>query len=107
MPLNQSTPQSYNADYQQQVGYFKRGQLFIYLRSEKLLICPADNVYNNAFYGRRNHLTSYGVDLSNLSFPGGGSVTAENLRLHGHIGHLYGHLLARGWIVPIVGVEST
>jgi len=55
----------------------------------------------------RNHLISYGVDLAGLSFPGGGSVTAENLRLHGPIGHLYGHLLARGWIVPIVGDEST
>jgi hypothetical protein len=55
----------------------------------------------------RNHLTSYGVDLAGLSFPGGGAVTAENLRLHGPLGHLYGHLLARGWIVPIVAVKPT
>lgn len=55
----------------------------------------------------RTHLTSYGVDLAGLSFPGGGAVTAENLRLHGPLGHLYGHLLARGWIVPIVGARPT
>jgi hypothetical protein len=55
----------------------------------------------------RNHLTSYGVDLSGLSFPGGGAVTAENMRLHGPIGHLYGHLLARGWIVPIQTTKPT
>lgn len=55
----------------------------------------------------RNHLTSYGVDLAGLSFPGGGVVTAENLRLHGPVGHLYGHLLAGGWLVPIAGVKPT
>jgi hypothetical protein len=55
----------------------------------------------------RIHLTSYGVDLSGLSFPGGGAVTAENLRLHGPIGHLYGHLVAREWIVPIVVAKPT
>jgi hypothetical protein len=55
----------------------------------------------------RNHLTSYGVDLSGLSFPGGGSVTAENLRLHGPLGDLYAHLMARGWIVPIKAVQPT
>jgi hypothetical protein len=55
----------------------------------------------------RNHLTSYGVDLSNISFPGGGAVTAENMRLHGPIGHLYGHLLARGWIAPIQAAKPT
>jgi hypothetical protein len=55
----------------------------------------------------RNHLSSYGVDLAGLSFPGGGAVTAENMRLHGPLGHLYGHLLARGWIVPIVAAKPT
>jgi hypothetical protein len=55
----------------------------------------------------RQHLISYGIDLSNLSFPGGGTVTAENLRLHGPLGHLFGHLLARGWIVPIQAATPT
>lgn len=49
----------------------------------------------------RTHLASFGFDLSTLSFPGGGSVSAQNLMLHGPLGYLYGHLLARGWIVPI------
>ena len=55
----------------------------------------------------RNHLTSYGVDLAGLSFPGAGAVTAENLQLHGPLGHLYGHLLAGGWLVPIVAAKPT
>jgi len=55
----------------------------------------------------RSHLATYGIDLANVSFPGGGMVTAENLRLHGPLGHLYGHLMARGWIVPISGVPPT
>ena len=55
----------------------------------------------------RHHLATYGVDLAGLSFPGGGAVTADNLRLHGPIGHLFGHLLARGWIVPIHADRAT
>jgi len=55
----------------------------------------------------RRHLTGIGIDLSQLSFPGGGSVTATNLMLHGPLGHLYGHLLARGWIMPITAVKPT
>jgi hypothetical protein len=54
----------------------------------------------------RSHLTSFGFDLATLSFPGGGAVTAQNLMLHGPLGYLYGHLLARGWIVPIPGTPT-
>jgi hypothetical protein len=53
----------------------------------------------------RNHLASFGFDLATLSFPGGGAVTANNLMLHGPLGYLYGHLLARGWIVPIPAMK--
>lgn len=38
--------------------------------------------------------------------PGGGLVTAENMRLDGPLGHLYGHLLARGWLVPIAAAPA-
>jgi hypothetical protein len=55
----------------------------------------------------RRHLTGIGIDLSQLSFPGGGAVTATNLMLHGPLGHLYGHLLARGWIMPITAARPT
>jgi hypothetical protein len=55
----------------------------------------------------RHHLVSYGIDLAGLSFPGRGAVTAQNLMLHGPLGHLYGHLVARGWIVPITGAAPT
>jgi hypothetical protein len=55
----------------------------------------------------RRHLTGIGIDLSQLSFPGGGAVTATNLMLHGPLGHLYGHLLARGWIMPIPAAKPT
>jgi hypothetical protein len=65
----------------------------------------ADNVrvyvHPMAVEAFRGHLVSHGVDLAGLSFPGGGFVTAENLRLHGPLGQLYIHLLERGWIVPI------
>lgn len=55
----------------------------------------------------RNHLASFGFDLATLSFPGGGAVTANNLMLHGPLGYLYGHLLARSWIVPIPAAKRS
>ena len=55
----------------------------------------------------RHHLATYGYDLATISFPGGGVVTAENMRLEGPLGHLYGHLLARGWLVPIAAAPTT
>jgi hypothetical protein len=55
----------------------------------------------------RKHLLSFGFDLATLSFPGGGAVTANNLMLHGPLGYLYGHLLARGWIQPIPAAPAS
>jgi prepilin-type N-terminal cleavage/methylation domain-containing protein len=52
------TPASYNAVYPQQITYFKNGQLCPYIKTEKVLLCPAD-VVNDAFYKRQEYLTSY------------------------------------------------
>jgi hypothetical protein len=49
---------AYNFIYPQQVAYFKNGQLYPYLKTEKVLICPAD-VPNAFFYLRQEYLTSY------------------------------------------------
>jgi prepilin-type N-terminal cleavage/methylation domain-containing protein len=42
-----------------QVEYCKRGQLFPYVRSEKIFVCPADNLFNNLFFQRVIFFSSY------------------------------------------------
>jgi len=42
-----------------QVEFFKRGELFPYVRSEKVLVCPADNLYNSLFFQRAIFFSSY------------------------------------------------
>ena len=59
MPLGATSPGGYAAFYQSEVAYFPKGQLYPYIKTEKILICPADNVPNAVFYGRQEFLTSY------------------------------------------------
>ena len=42
----------------QQVNHFKLGQLYPYLKTERVMLCPADKV-NNLFYSRGVKFTSY------------------------------------------------
>jgi prepilin-type N-terminal cleavage/methylation domain-containing protein len=42
-----------------QVEFCKRGQLFPYVRSEKIFVCPADNLYNSLFFQRVIFFSSY------------------------------------------------
>jgi prepilin-type N-terminal cleavage/methylation domain-containing protein len=57
-PQGAGTQASYNVVYPQQITYFKNGQLYPYLKTEKVLVCPAD-VPNSLFYMRQEYLTSY------------------------------------------------
>ena len=49
---------AYDAKYNQQTDYFKGGLLFQYLKSPKILKCPADKE-NAAMYTRAQYLSSY------------------------------------------------
>jgi prepilin-type N-terminal cleavage/methylation domain-containing protein len=44
--------------YSNQVNYLRSGQLFPYVRSEKVFLCPADKP-NNLYYQRSIYITSY------------------------------------------------
>jgi prepilin-type N-terminal cleavage/methylation domain-containing protein len=58
-----ATAAGYNYYYPLQAKSFKDGQLGQYLKSEKILQCPADNVYDAKFYSRQIYITSYTWNL--------------------------------------------
>jgi len=58
MPAGGTTPIGYAAALAQQLTFFRQSQLFPFLKSEKVLMCPSDKV-NTAFYSRGVLFTSY------------------------------------------------
>ena len=58
-----ATVAGYNFYYPLQTQSFKSGQLGQYLKSEKILQCPADNVFDAKFYSRQIYITSYTWNL--------------------------------------------
>lgn len=58
-----ATAAGYNYYYSLQSQSFKDGQLGQYLKTEKALQCPADNLYNTTFYSRKTYITSYTWNL--------------------------------------------
>ncbi len=42
-----------------QLAYFRRGLLYPFLKTEKVLRCPVDSVRNANYYARQQYLTSY------------------------------------------------
>ncbi len=64
------------ADYQlytnvlpKQLASFEKGQLYSYLKSAKLLRCPADNVVNRDFLERNIYISSYVWNAAVVGFP--------------------------------------
>jgi len=58
-PVSAGTAASYNVVYPQQLTYFQGGLLYPYVKTQKVLMCPADNLLNAAFYARAQYITSY------------------------------------------------
>ena len=73
-----ATATGYNFFYPLQAQSFKNGQLGQYLKSEKILQCPADNVYDAKFYSRQIYITSYTWNLVVNHYGGlsGGPATS-------------------------------
>ena len=53
-----ATPTTFSIDYSNQVNYLRRGQLFPYVKTEKVFLCPADKV-DGLYYQRYVYITSY------------------------------------------------
>jgi prepilin-type N-terminal cleavage/methylation domain-containing protein len=59
LPLyGKASPLVFPTYYSNQVNYLRSGQLFPYVRSEKVFLCPADKP-DNLYYQRSVYLTSY------------------------------------------------
>lgn len=89
-PLFQTHSQaSYDTDYKAQVAYFKglapaprAGQLYQFIRAEKLLLCPDDAVNANT-YNRFELLTSYVWNGAVVGYPNtpGGSALVRTFKM--------------------------
>jgi prepilin-type N-terminal cleavage/methylation domain-containing protein len=55
--------------YPQQVESFKRGQLYPYLKTEKILMCPADKPNIPKFMQRQIYITSYVWNGALVGYP--------------------------------------
>jgi len=61
-----------------QIEYCKRGELFSYIKSEKIFVCPADNVYNNRFFQRGVYFSSY---VGNGAVCGYGNIEPRSYKI--------------------------
>ena len=76
IPLGPSVDQAaYDARLLQQMEYFKLGQLYSYLQSEKAIRCPADMKMSLQFLQRGQYLTSYSWNGAVVGYPGAGVPT--------------------------------
>ncbi|MDB6018266.1 MAG: prepilin-type N-terminal cleavage/methylation domain [Pedosphaera sp.] len=80
-PLNPHTSANFQADYDNQLSYFKgtapataSGQLYQYLKNEKVLQCPQDAV-NASYYFRYEIITSYVWNGALVAYPPANSTT--------------------------------
>ena len=82
IPLGPSANQAaYDLLLPQQLEYFKHGQLYSYLKSEKTLRCPADSRLNLQFFQRGQYLTSYNWNGAVVGYPGQGAPIPRTFKL--------------------------
>jgi prepilin-type N-terminal cleavage/methylation domain-containing protein len=62
-----------------QLNYFRRGQLFPYIKTEKVLMCPADNKVDALFVQRGIFFTSY---VWNGAVDGYGALGARTYKIN-------------------------
>jgi prepilin-type N-terminal cleavage/methylation domain-containing protein len=53
-----ATPLTFPIDYSNQVNYLRNGELFPYVKTEKIFLCPADKP-DGLYYQRNIYITSY------------------------------------------------
>src|ERR1044071_362935 len=61
-----------------QIEYCKRGELFPYVKSEKIFVCPADTIYNAKFFQRVIYFSSY---VGNGAVCGFGNIQPRSYKI--------------------------
>ena len=80
IPLGGS-PATYEAVLLQQLDWFRRGQLYPYLKSEKVMMCPADRDLTTEFLRRDIYITSYTWNGAVVGYPGQGAAVPRTYKL--------------------------
>ena len=78
-PGNAPTFDRYTNAVLQQLASFREGQLYSWLKNERLLRCPADNVINAEVLERNIYLSSYVWNAAVIGFPKKSAVGAVSL----------------------------
>lgn len=79
IPVGGANAANFQTRLNQQLVYFRRSQLYKYLKTEKVLLCPADRV-NELYYQRNIYFTSYVWNGSITAFSGGNSFKLTNFK---------------------------
>jgi prepilin-type N-terminal cleavage/methylation domain-containing protein len=59
-----------------QLVSFQKGQLYLWLKNDRLLRCPADNVINDQFLKRNIYISSYVWNVAIIGYPDNSSTSA-------------------------------
>jgi len=73
-------PGSYPTVYNQQLEWFRRGQLYPYIKSPELLMCPKDRP-TDAFLNRPIYITSYTWNGAVVGYPPVGAFVPQTFKL--------------------------
>ena len=65
-----------------QLIWFRNGQLFPYIKTEKVLMCPADKTRDVKFFSRGEYFTSYTWNGAVVGYPGRGAVIPRAFKLN-------------------------
>ena len=71
IPLGGNPPtfETYTNYVARQWAYYSRGQLYPYLKDQKLTLCPKDNVLNRSMFSRNVYISSYVWNGAVIGYP--------------------------------------
>jgi len=65
-----------------QLTWYRNGQLFPYVKTEKVLMCPADKTRDLKFFSRGEYLTSYTWNGAVVAYPARGATIPRAYKLN-------------------------
>jgi prepilin-type N-terminal cleavage/methylation domain-containing protein len=65
-----------------QLIWFRNGQLFPYIKTDKVLMCPADKTRDVKFFSRGEYFTSYTWNGAVVGYPGRGAAIPRAFKLN-------------------------
>ncbi len=80
IPLG-GNPATYESVLARQLEWFRRGQLYPYLKNAKVMQCPADKELTTEFLQREIYITSYTWNGAVVGYPSPGAMVPRTFKL--------------------------